>query len=44
MILIKKLKFLPSLFFFEKDLDKMLKDLLDRKGKGVNPWIMSKKF
>ena len=44
MILIKKLKFLPSLFFFEKDLDKMLKDLLDRKGKGVNPWIMSKNF
>ena len=37
MILIKKLKFLPSLFFFEKGLDKMLKDLLDRKGKGVNP-------
>ena len=44
MILIKKLKFLPSLFFFEKDLDKMLKDLLDRKGKGVNPWIMSNFF
>ena len=44
MILIKKLKFLPSLFFYEKDLDKMLKDLLDRKGKGVNPWIMSKNF
>ena len=44
MILIKKLKFLPSLFFFEKDLDKMLKDLLDRKGKGVNPWIMSNNF
>ena len=44
MILIKKLKFLPSLFFFEKGLDKMLKDLLDRKGKGVNPWIMSNNF
>ena len=22
----------------------MLKDLLDRKGKGVNPWIMSNNF
>ena len=44
MILIKKLKFIPSLFFFEKDLDKMLKDLLDRKGKEVNPWIMSNNF
>ena len=22
----------------------MLKDLLDRKGKGVNPWIMLKNF
>ena len=31
MIFIKKLKFLPSLFFFEKDLDKMLKDLLEKK-------------
>ena len=31
MILITKLKFLQSLFFFEKDLDMMIEDLLHRK-------------
>ena len=35
MIFLKNLKFLPSLIFFEKDLDMMLNNVLNGEKKGV---------